>query len=92
MNQYPGNRVRLIKVDIEGGELLAFRGAEKTIARDRPVIIYEENGPACRAFGYAPADLMEFLRDLGYQVKRIERLAEDSYNCLALPEHSTLTA
>ncbi len=85
MTQHPDSRVGLMKVDIEGGELLAFRGAEKTIARDRPVIIYEENESACRAFGYTPADLRNFLKGMGYHVEIVERLSSDSYNLIALP-------
>ena len=37
----PGQRVDLIKVDVEGAEYNALLGAEATIARCRPVIISE---------------------------------------------------
>jgi len=36
-----GCGVGLIKVDVEGGELEVFRGAEATLARDRPDLIVE---------------------------------------------------
>lgn len=85
MSQCPNRSVGLMKVDIEGGEFSAFLGAEKTIAQDRPVIIYEENELACRAFGYTPADLRDFLVGMGYQLERIEPVGEGSYNVLALP-------
>jgi FkbM family methyltransferase len=37
----PKGKVDLIKVDIEGGELAAFRGAKKVIQKWRPAIIFE---------------------------------------------------
>lgn len=37
------SRVRLIKLDVEGAEVAALKGAEGLIARDRPVIIFELN-------------------------------------------------
>lgn len=65
-------RVDAIKMDVEGAEPLALRGAAETIARDRPVLISEfypralESGAA----GSPPAYLAE-LRRLGYELSVI---------------------
>jgi FkbM family methyltransferase len=39
--QRPGRRVALIKCDVEGHELDVFRGAEQTLATDRPHLLFE---------------------------------------------------
>jgi FkbM family methyltransferase len=82
--QYPESKIGLMKMDIEGAELLALRGAKKTIERDRPVIFYEENEPAYRAFGYTVADVRDFLKALGYRFYLMK--PADVQNVIALPE------
>ncbi|WP_298748216.1 FkbM family methyltransferase [uncultured Brevundimonas sp.] len=37
----PGERLRMLKVDVEGAELDVFRGAERILREDRPVILFE---------------------------------------------------
>ena len=37
------HRVDFIKLDVEGSELLVFKGAERILARDRPLILVEIN-------------------------------------------------
>jgi len=74
----------LIKIDIEGAELLALRGAQRTIERDRPVIFYEENESAYQAFGYTVADVRGFLKAFGYRLYLMK--PADVQNVIALPE------
>lgn len=73
MATHLGIHIGIMKIDIEGGELLALRGAVKLITRDWPVImiIYEENELACEAFGYKRADLRGLLADMGYRLEVI---------------------
>jgi FkbM family methyltransferase len=55
----------LIKMDVEGAELLALRGAESLLVGDRPPsLIIEHNPVTARAAGFAPGDLLRFLRQL----------------------------
>ena len=61
-------RLGLLKVDIEGGEFLALQGARATLARDHPVIIYEEYEGFCKSFGYVPRDTRAYLQELGYRL------------------------
>jgi FkbM family methyltransferase len=64
------NRVDLIKLDIEGGELAALRGSAELIERFKPTIIFEcgsEYGLAAGAF--SRLDLYNFItKDLGYKI------------------------
>jgi FkbM family methyltransferase len=61
----PGAPVRLIKCDVEGHELDVFRGAERTLARDRPLLLFE-----CEARHLEGSDMhavFAYLEGLGYR-------------------------
>ncbi len=66
-----GRRVGLLKLDIEGAELLALKGARTILLRDYPTIIMEVYPELMRAFDYAYADVHTFLTALGYSIQRV---------------------
>lgn len=95
------NRVGLIKLDIEGAELLALRGARPLLSEHRPMLIVEIYPALMRAFRYTFPDLAEFLHSLDYDISRIrtdgvvaplpdDRWPEDvAYgDIVCLPRHS----
>src|SRR5438132_1625942 len=54
-----------VKCDVEGAELLVFRGAVRMLDRpDAPIVMFEANLPGARAFGVSIAASMEFLARL----------------------------
>ena len=58
-------RIALVKVDVEGHELAVFRGAARTLAESRPVLLFE-----CEArhlTGRTPRDVFTYLEGLGYR-------------------------
>lgn len=57
----------LIKLDLEGCELLALEGAKRTIRRFRPVLIVEIERYG-RRLGIAEADVKGFIMALGYRL------------------------
>ena len=60
-------RVDVMKVDIEGAELMMFRGARDLLDRpDAPLILYEGFGFLTRGFGYHPVEILWFLESCGY--------------------------
>jgi FkbM family methyltransferase len=61
------DRVDLIKIDTEGGEVDAFRGADRLLSRVRPLIICEVLDLVTRPWGYAAADIMNLLRTYDYE-------------------------
>jgi FkbM family methyltransferase len=64
--------VRLIKMDVEGGEPAVIAGARGLIARDRPVLISEVHPEQlARVSGVSPADFLEAVRALGLEPHRI---------------------
>jgi FkbM family methyltransferase len=54
-------RVDFLKVDVEGGELNVLRGAERTLERDRPVILFESGPGGAEKFGVSRGDLFKYL-------------------------------
>lgn len=61
--------VDLIKIDVEGSELDVLKGAYRTIAEYRPVLLVEVNFLTSEAAGYTSGDVMDFLSGLGYGLR-----------------------
>ncbi len=57
--------VSLVKLDVEGAELGVFQGGERTISRDRPVIIFEHGLGAADVYGTRPGDVYDILDSFG---------------------------
>jgi FkbM family methyltransferase len=58
----------VIKIDVEGAEMLVFEGARDILRRHRPAIVFEADENLAR-FGLEPNDLMDFLRGTaGYRI------------------------
>lgn len=72
------SRIDFIKIDIEGGELNALRGAQNTIRRFKPAIMLEINEETYLAAGYRTQDILDILGSSGYQpfeIRKVGRLA-----------------
>ena len=63
--------VDLIKVDVEGAELLVFRGARRLLASERaPVVFFEIDDTLCAACGVTGRAVKQLLMDTGYGIYR----------------------
>ncbi len=66
----PANhKIDFIKVDVEGAELMVFRGARELLQRDRPTLIFESTKSALTIYGLSTRDLFDHLvQENGYKI------------------------
>jgi FkbM family methyltransferase len=61
--------IRLIKIDVEGGELGVLRGAKNLVSRCKPVIVFEHGLGAADVYGTKPEEIFDLLSgEYGMQV------------------------
>jgi FkbM family methyltransferase len=66
--------VDFIKIDIEGGEYHAMKGAQRTIVRSKPVIVFEAGKRGAPHYGVTAEDLYALVtNDLGYRLSTMRR-------------------
>ncbi len=64
--------IALLKIDVEGFEISALRGARQVLAQLRPRVVYFEVCPAlAQAEGFAPDSAAALLEENGYALHRI---------------------
>jgi FkbM family methyltransferase len=68
-----GDPPALIKIDVEGSELLVMKGARRLLSdpATAPVLVFEHAGHGAH-FGIAPAEVRAFLSDLGYRIHLLD--------------------
>jgi FkbM family methyltransferase len=64
-------RANFLKLDIEGGELEALRGAQKLLSEQRPVAMIEVQDVRTKPWGYAAREIIDFMRERGYDWYRV---------------------
>ena len=68
-NVLPDNlNIDLIKIDVEGGEMLVLEGAVNTIKRTKPVIIFEHGLGASDFYDSSPVKLFDLLSGCGLKI------------------------
>ena len=65
----PDTPVRLLKIDVEGFELFALRGAERLLQRT-DMVYFESWESHFSKYGYSTSDVLEFLKMHGFEVGR----------------------
>lgn len=67
LDQFSYLNVGLIKLDLEGYELPALRGAEQTINRSQPVVVVEMKN-AGKRYGFDDQAIRDWFRDRNYKL------------------------
>lgn len=63
----------LIKIDVEGGELLVLEGAKNLISRTKPTIIFEHGLGASDFYGSTPEKVYALLTSCGLRISTMKR-------------------
>ena len=65
----PSNiKIDLIKIDVEGAEMLVLEGAQKILKRDHPIIIFEHGLGASEYYEGHPDKSFSFFEKCGYNI------------------------
>jgi FkbM family methyltransferase len=62
-------KVKLVKIDIEGGELFALKGMEELLKLHQPFITFEWNVLTAEPMDYHPVDIISYLESLDYTIR-----------------------
>ena len=81
LDDQAGDRVDLIKIDVEGMELSVLQSARNTIRHCRPLLYIEINQAALERAGVCVAELQEYLRENNYSTYRNIGPRNDSQDC-----------
>ncbi len=71
-------RIDLIKIDVEGGELMVLEGAVNTLRRCKPVVIFEHGLGASDLYGSTPEKVFDLLEGCGLRVSLLDRFLKNA--------------
>ena len=60
------SRLDVLKIDVEGAELMVLKGSKKLIVKYKPLIMLEINNDTYQSAGYTIQDIKDFFRSLNY--------------------------
>ncbi|MBI0534678.1 FkbM family methyltransferase [Roseomonas sp. KE2513] len=65
-------RIRMVTLDLEGGELVALRGAGRILSEARPLLLFRNSrARAAELYGYTPEEFCGFFGSAGYELYNI---------------------
>ena len=67
LSEHKISQIDVMKIDVEGGELEAFRGAKRMLSTIRPMLICEVLDWVTQPWGYPARDIVGCLQQQGYE-------------------------
>lgn len=64
--------IDLIKIDVEGGELLVLEGAKKLLSRCHPVVVFEHGLGASEYYGATPEKVFDLMESCGLHISLLD--------------------
>ncbi len=65
-------KVDVIKIDVEGAELLVLQGAKNLLKKHKPIIVFELSTEWARRFNYKPYEALVLLHELGFEMEEYD--------------------
>ena len=69
--------VKIIKIDVEGGELGLMQGAVRTLSAYQPLVIFETGMGGSDVYGTTPEQVFEFLSGLSYSIYLLDKFLKN---------------
>lgn len=73
VEEHPGKRVSLVKIDVQGAEMMVLAGARRMLAEHAPALFVEVDESALAHFGASSRDLVSLLEGFGYRMHELRR-------------------
>lgn len=77
-------KIDLIKIDVEGAEMMVLEGAKRLLSKNKPIVIFEHGLGASEFYDGHPDKTFDFFETLGYE---IFLLSDWLHKRLALSKH-----
>lgn len=92
LERHPVARIDLVKMDIEGSEVRALRGARQTLRTFRPALIFEANPSWLRRMGTSIGELFQTIHELDYTIHPLPRRLADLKPALPVANAAAIDA
>jgi FkbM family methyltransferase len=63
----PGLRLALVKIDVQGAEMMVLKGAGRILKQSNPALLVELSEEALNKFGSSVSEILKYLAELGYE-------------------------
>ncbi len=84
------SNLSFIKLDVQGSELAVLKGARPRSRANRPLLFVEVEEVQCAKFGFAAADIVQWLLSAGYVLIHIQNAYPVDHLCIPAERRAEL--